>query len=477
MAVELTAVYQEVPAGYIAFVIDLVRHVEAHGCALLRDGGNHSVCKSERAANVRDSSTPRSQRVFGAQDLSRPWKFRSRDAEQRVATDQQISECSPSRSTVSVHRAAFALSLLAMLCLVSITPRAQQSPRWELGAEPVLTLGLDDGDSNALLQVIVFATRLPDGSILVGDRGEFALKHFDGSGLFRRAFARKGSGPGEVRYLGQMFRCGDSILTYDIEEGHRMSVFSLGGRYERSFRWRTPPGQSVPYVSACNGAGDFVHVGWPGTGTGRPGIHRARVPVWMSGADSSAPRMLDSVSGSERWGYAAEGRFAGSRPLPLGKQPVVGVGRSRALVGDANRFMVSGYDLARRRIASVERSVVPTAVSQRDIRDEIERAVAKSGESRRAQVERGYAAITFPATVPAYTHLVIDSEDFAWVRPFPRSGAREARWSVFSPSGTFVGEVAIPSHLEVFEIGRDYVLGRFLAPDEAIPQVRLYRSR
>ncbi len=363
-----------------------------------------------------------------------------------------------------------------MLCLfVSVAPGAQPSPQWKLGAEPALTLGLDDGDPNALLDVIVFATRLPDGSILVGDRGEYALKHFDGSGRFRRAFARKGSGPGEVRYLGRMFRCGDSILTYDIEEGHRMSVFSLDGRYARSFRWRTPPGQSVPYVSACNAAGVFVHVGWPGSASRRPGIHRARVPVWMSRADSSAPRMLDSVSGSERWGQVAEGRLVGSRPLPLGKQPVVGVGRSRALVGDADRFMAFGYDLAGRRMARVERSVVPTAVSPRDIRDEIERAVAEAGESRRAQVEREYAAITFPATVPAYTQLVMDAEDFAWVRSFPRGGAREVPWSVFSPSGRFVTEVAIPSHLEVFEIGRDYVLGRYLAPDEAIPQVRLYR--
>ena len=363
-----------------------------------------------------------------------------------------------------------------MLCLaVNLTLSAQASAAWVVEAEPVLTLGLNDEDPNALLQVVVFATRLPDGSILVGDHGEFALKLFDGSGRFRRAFARKGSGPGEVRFLGRMFRCGDSILTYDIAEGHRMSVFSLAGRYERTFRWRTPPGQTVPYVSACNSEGAFVHVGWPGDGSTRPGIHRARVPVWMSRADSSAPRMLDSVSGSERWGQVVDRRLVGSQPLPLGKQPVVAVGHSRALVGSADRFMLSGYDLAGRRTASLERSEVPIAVSERDIRDAIERAVAEEGEARRAAVEREYAAITFPTTVPAYTHLVIDSEDFAWVRAFPRSGAREARWSVFSPAGAFVGEVAVPTHLEVFEIGRDFILGRYLDPNESIPQVRLYR--
>jgi len=368
-------------------------------------------------------------------------------------------------------------TLVTMLCLLLLNLRlgAQPAARWSIGAEPLLTLGAEDGDPNALLQVVVFATRLPDGSILVGDRGEFALKLFDGSGRFRRAFARKGSGPGEVRYLGRMFRCGDAILTYDIEEGHRMSVFDLAGRYQRTFRWSTPPGQTVPYVSACNAAGDFVHVGWEGRESMRPGIHRGRVPVWLSRADSSAPRMLDSVGGSERWGQVAERRLVGSRPLPLGKQPVVAMGRGRALIGNADRFALSSFDLAGRRLTSVERKDEPTAVSPQDVRDEIERAVAEAGESRRAGIERSYAAITFPATLPAYTHVVVDSEDFAWVRAFPRSGAREARWSVFAPAGSFVGEVALPRDLEVFEIGVDYVLGRSLDPDEGIPQVRLYR--
>lgn len=364
---------------------------------------------------------------------------------------------------------------VALSTSLSTSLSAQPAAPSALSAQPTLTLGLDDTDPNALLQVIVFATRLPDGSILVGDRGEFALKQFDASGRFRRAFARNGSGPGEVRYLGRMFRCGDMVLTYDIQEGHLMSVFNLDGRFERSFRWRTPPEQRVPYASACNAAGDFVHVGWPGSGSMRPGVHRTRVPVWMSRADSSAPRMLDSVGGSERWGQVVERRLVGSRPLPLGKEPVVAVGGSRAFVGDADRFMLAGYDIAGNRVASLERAEAPIAITPADIRDEIERAVAESGESRRAGVERSYAEITFPTTVPAYTHLVVDAEDFAWVRSFPRSGAREARWSVFSPSGTFVREVAIPTHLEVFEIGRDYVLGRYLDPEEAIPQVRLYR--
>jgi hypothetical protein len=101
--------------------------------------------------------------------------------------------------------------------------------------------------------------------------------------------------------------------------------------------------------------------------------------------------------------------------------------------------------------------------------------VAEAGEPRRAAVERWYSEIEFPATLPAYTQMIVDSDDHVWVRGYPRRSATTARWSVFSPTGALVAEVDVPKHLEVYEIGRDYALGRYLDPTEAVPQVHLYR--
>jgi hypothetical protein len=69
----------------------------------------------------------------------------------------------------------------------------------------------------------------------------------------------------------------------------------------------------------------------------------------------------------------------------------------------------------------------------------------------------------------------VDALDQLWVEEYPRPRAATVTWTVFAPDGRLVGKAALPRHLSVFEIGRDYVLGRYLDPEEAIPQVRMYR--
>ena len=41
--------------------VDLIRHLEAHGCELLRDGGNHSVYVNR--AKRRSSTVPRHREI------------------------------------------------------------------------------------------------------------------------------------------------------------------------------------------------------------------------------------------------------------------------------------------------------------------------------------------------------------------------------------------------------------------------------
>jgi hypothetical protein len=79
-----------------------------------------------------------------------------------------------------------------------------QSRVWTVSPQPPLTIGSDEGDAAVNLQTIVFASRLPDGGVVIGDRGDFSLLFFGPTGKPLRSVARKGSGPGEVTFLGRM---------------------------------------------------------------------------------------------------------------------------------------------------------------------------------------------------------------------------------------------------------------------------------
>jgi len=45
------------------------------------------------------------------------------------------------------------------------------------------------------------------------------------------------------------------------------------------------------------------------------------------------------------------------------------------------------------------------------------------------------------------------------VQHFPRPGEARNRWSVFDPTGVWLGELSLPASLRVTDIGADYVLG------------------
>jgi hypothetical protein len=194
---------------------------------------------------------------------------------------------------------------------------AQERP-WSIDPRPSLVLG--DVNSDVLFGAgLLGAFRLTDGRIVVGDRGDYALKVFDGSGKLVKSVGRKGTGPGEIEYLARLWRCGDKIATYDIGNGNLVNVFSNDLTLRTAFRFETPPTTSSPYLSVCNGAGTFAHIGWESMKGIKGGVFRTNTPMWFTGMDTTV-RAFGEMPGSERWGLVVDGALRGTRPLPLGKQ-------------------------------------------------------------------------------------------------------------------------------------------------------------
>jgi hypothetical protein len=365
------------------------------------------------------------------------------------------------------------LKALLVIPVVAASLGAQERP-WSIDPRPSLVLG--DVNSDLLFGAgLVGAIRLDDGRIVVGDRGDYSLKVFDASGKLVKSLGRKGAGPGEFGYLAQLWRCGDDIVAYDISNGYRSTVFGTDLSLKRSFRFRGPGENSTPYASACNSAGAFVHHGWESRKDFRNGAFRTPVSLWMSGTDSTV-RVIGTIPGSERWGHFSD-KGGGTGPLPLGKQSVIALGRNRIYVGTADTYTVTMYDLGGKVIGTFTKPNVQLATTQADIDLAVEDEAAGKDDAARERVRKQYATMDLPKTIPAYKAMLIDSEGMVWVRDYRRASPTTALWTVFTSAGKQVAEVQLPLHLTVSEIGRDYVLGKYVDPVEDIPEIRMYRLR
>jgi hypothetical protein len=193
------------------------------------------------------------------------------------------------------------------------------------------------------------------------------------------------------------------------------------------------------------------------------------VPIWITTTPDGAPSIVDSAPASERWGIESDGQFRGSRPLPLGKQPSVAAGPRGFYVATGDAYAVLAYDSsgALRDTLTLADSV--PAVTQADIRDLIEAEIAEDGERNRAAIERSYADITFPERHGAISALLVDTEGLLWLRSYVSPSATTATWRVMDDTGREVARIELPRRLEVFEIGRDYVLGRQLDTEQGVP--------
>jgi hypothetical protein len=348
--------------------------------------------------------------------------------------------------------------------------------RWTIEPTPLLTIGESQADTNDMFSQVVGATRLPDGGVLVGDVGAYALRLFAANGQFVRRFGRKGDGPGEIGYLKSLLRCGDSVVTVDIS-ANRISMFSLGGNYVRSFRFTSPQAGRSAYATACNAGGDFAHYGWEVLTDVKGGVYRSNVPLWISKADDAARPALATVPGSERFGQVLNGQVRGSRPLPLGKQTAIAIGKERVYVASGDQYEIAVFDFTGKSLPSIRENRPPRATARADIEFLKEREFATLPAARRERAERDFDALPFPTTLPSYSALIVDARGHVWAQDYPRGAAAKATWNVYDATGNRVTSVELPKHLEVYEIGADYILGRFLDPDESIPLVRLYRLR
>lgn len=356
------------------------------------------------------------------------------------------------------------------------TPAWAPGEEWRVSAEPTLEIGVMEGDSAYQLFRVTGAVYQPDGAIAVANSGTSEIRLFDASGMFRSATGRRGGGPGEFEMIMWLLPTrGDSLLAYDWRH-RRVSVLDPEGEYVRSFELKmlTTTG-GFPVISETFPDGHLLLATEMTFVSGEipQGARRDSAVYYLLDPDGNVAERLGAFPGGESY-HVSEGEtwFAGG--LTFGRFGQAAAGRDGFYYGSSDHFEITFFERTGvpRRIIRLDRENLP--VTQDDIDRYIENRLDQADDEEERHVERTLLdRMPFPSTMPAYGSFIVDKEGNLWVEEWRRPGEDQPRWRVFDGDGVFLGAVETPVRFRIFEIGADYLLGRW-ADELDVEHIRVY---
>lgn len=348
--------------------------------------------------------------------------------------------------------------LVMSLVVLAGSPNANQAPaRWDVDPAPVLDIAGTSDNGDVAFGTANWATRLPDGGVVVADAAAPGLRFFDGSGRFVRQAGREGAGPSEFRTVTWVGRCGPGrVYAWDWIQ-RRLVQFDASGAYRNTIAVSATP---VPYTVACSPSGAFAFLGIPqrremkgsDAGTTATVVSGASPLVFADSSGTARLTLGDYPVGELVAGAGAEGM------RPLGRWTAIAFGPDRFHVGTAESPSVDMFDARGKRLGSFAVPVTPRAptkaMQEAAINDLVLAVPRRFRDVARAQMRN----VPLPERLPPYRQVVVDPLGIVWV-VVTESGDPETRLLAFDGFGRHIGVAVVPNGLRVFEVGRDYVLG------------------
>lgn len=386
-------------------------------------------------------------------------------------------ESAPDRTSTAAVRDSSGVQIVE-----NTGPLWPEGEGWRLADSASLDIGTFEGEPEYQLYRAFSAIKLPDGRIVVANNGTHELRFYDSSGTFLSSAGREGEGPGEFRGLQFLHSyAGDSLLTYDFRN-RRFSIFALDGSFVRSFTPAPMTGAVAfpTYVAPFTDGSILLGLESPTTAEKlKSGLRREPVVFLHCDRDGALIDTLGRHPGTE-WFIQTQGDGAPSMGIIIG-QRVMGL-QAQSVAYQEGFYFGAGdsYEISYYNIEGVLKRLVRLRRPNRSVTaDDIERYRQRrlesvDDENQRIMMERRLAAMPFPETLPAFDRFVVDSDGNLWVEEYRLPGDDKPRWTVFDREGQMLGVVEAPERFRIYEIGTDFVLGRWT--DELdIEHIRLYR--
>lgn len=320
-------------------------------------------------------------------------------------------------------------------CDTSSQTNQLASLKLKLGS-PISEVGVDDEIAEA-----TWATRTTNGKIYVADQFDHNLKVFSAAGKLERVVGREGSGPGEFRAPVWVGRCtNDSLFVYDGLL-RRIAVYNLEGEFIRQFAINAGPGLS------CNsGLIAYMQPVLSESNNPQRQMYRHADLVITDVTGTTLSRVENLVLGNEG---------------PLAIRANVAVGDNWVAYGLADTSKVQLYTPTGKRKKSFDFREKRRLASKEILERQIEEVLSTTGHDKIDQeaTRSFWAQIPQPKYLPVYTSLLHDRGKLWAVLTVLADSITRVR--SLSQSGDIESEFIIPSRINVFEIGRGYLLASY----------------
>ncbi len=344
--------------------------------------------------------------------------------------------------------------------VVNSGPAWSSEAEYRIGARPVLKIGTVEGDPHQMFEQVRGVTRMDDGTIVVLEGGTNELRLFDAGGNFVRNLGGTGDGPGEFRFLTEMWVSGDTIFGF-CNARKRISVFGRDGQVLANTRIEVAEGAGNPAAKGHFSDGTLLVLSAP---SGVIPMTQGVFPgaSWRLDRFSRSGRFINEIAfvkESNRWGHEISGLPPGMYlPLSLGIGPYA-ARDAHVHTGDPTEGSIErwGGDGDLTRVIRWPTPELRVTARQRS-RYRVAHAEPPQGVNP-ASWNRYLDETPFPDRMPAYSRLLVDALGNLWAERYRPSWEEGSSWYVFDERGVWLGELPTPHGLRIFEIGADHVLG------------------
>ncbi|HEX7091793.1 MAG TPA: hypothetical protein VF192_16760 [Longimicrobiales bacterium] len=312
------------------------------------------------------------------------------------------------------------------------------------------------------------------GHLLVLDGQGKRILRYDSTGMFVRSYGREGGGPGELRLpISIALGPGDSLWVPDMMN-RRITIFDAAGGGSRSISGADEHGLSVSNVRLGGGSyyrtGEMFMAGANADGQEVPPVPLVRYTPDGIPLDTVWRHQPPPIT--EVWFELAGRRVTvemGPAFAPAFRWAPLSDGR--VVVSDSANYVLHII----RPDGTIERTIRrdpparATTDADREAARERERnlpAPRLPGMPADAQVFRSMRAenMTFAATIPRVTALLIDPKDRIWVGVSVDEPEKTERIDIYDAAGRLLGEIRDPAFFPDLLYGPD--LAALLTKDE-----------